>query len=331
MANLPRLAEVFCATLVQRAPIAATLNAAQTDCMRLFGGTSDGIKGWIVDKFGSTAWIQYRETECDLNWAQAEELGALCHANLQEWGVRTTFLKRYVPDRSRLPNLAQDGTQFEMVFGEPLAAYQTTENGALFRILPTENFSPGLFLDQRENRAWAREHARAKRVLNLFAYTGAFSVTAALGGAREVTTVDVSKKWLEIAKENFALNGISLDGHRFFATGAMSFLSVAEKKSETFDLILVDPPSFSRSERDGVFSLRDDRQSLWGLCAGRVAKGGTLFFSCNWQQMDQTQLQRETRALLPSLEWESTALPACPPDFEGSDNPIAAVAYRRKS
>jgi 23S rRNA (cytosine1962-C5)-methyltransferase len=325
------LAETFRQAVDGRDLLWSDFEVRQTDCYRLFRGGVDGIHGWIVDRFGALAWIQWREGECSLNWDQACELAAQCQSVLKaKFGVEATFLKRYVADRSRLPNLQQEGLVFEAAFGAKNERWLGRENGVLFKILPTENFSPGLFLDQRNHRDWVRNLSSGRRVLNLFAYTGAFSVFAAKGGASEVVTVDVSKKWLETAKENFALNELHNTEHRCYATGALGFLQTGLKRAEHYDLVLIDPPSFSRSDRDGVFSLRENRTELWRLGRESVGPKGIFFFSCNWQQLSGESLIRETLEWFPASQWQKVELPGQPNDFLQTENPIAAVGYRRK-
>lgn len=328
VADLSHLSSRFSEALAARVPIFAALEAADTDSMRLFQGAPDGIPGWVVDKFGSLAWIQYREGECSLRWEEAKQLAELVHAALASRGVGETYLKRYVPDRSRLPNLARE-MEFEYRLGDGAEPRTGLENGVRFRVLPSETFSPGLFLDQRSNRAWVREVSSDRRVLNLFSYTGVFSVFAALGGAKEVITVDSSKKWLDVARANFELNAVPGDSHRFFATGALGFLETAAKRSETYDLIIADPPSFSRSERDGVFSLSARRQELWDLAMSRLNPGGIFLFSCNWQQTNSQRLLSEVFRTVSTSTWRELKLPAAPQDFIDNGTPITAFAIER--
>src|SRR5690606_33295299 len=119
------------------------------------------------------------------------------------------------------------------------------EGPALFKINLYDYLDTGLFLDHRPLRKIIRKESKNKEVLNLFAYTGSISIAAALGGGH-VTTVDMSKTYINWAKDNFRLNHQMIDGHRFVAENAFDFLRSDESK---YDIIILDPPSFSNSKR----------------------------------------------------------------------------------
>lgn len=329
MASLPALTQNFLYALEKRRALFGAFVDERTDAYRVFGGAADGIRGWIVDRFGSVAWIQWREGETEFDWAFAKEFCAAIAPVLKaQLGISSVILRRFVADRSSVSLERATVSDLEYVCGAAVSDPIASENGLRFHIYPTESFSPGIFLDQRNNRAWVRERSAGKRVLNLYCYSGAFSVMAAAGGATEVTSVDVSKRWIERVRLNFTLNGLPTEPHRFFSNGSLSFLATAKKRGEKYDLLLIDPPSFSRSEKDGVFSLKEDRFRLWELAADAVAPGGTLFFSTNWQQTDQDRLELEMGEVF-SARWKSVALPPTPHDFENSENPIAACAFTK--
>jgi 23S rRNA (cytosine1962-C5)-methyltransferase len=329
MASLPAVTQNFLYALGKRHSLFAPFVDERTDAYRIFNGASDGIRGWIVDRFGPVAWIQWREGETEFDWEFAKEFcTAIAPALNAELGIASVILRRFVADRSSVSLEKAAAEDLEFQCGVVISDLVASENGLRFHIYPTESFSPGIFLDQRNNRAWVRERSAGKRVLNLYCYSGAFSVMAAAGGASEVTSVDISKRWMERVKLNFALNELPIAPHRFFSNGSLSFLATAKKRGEKYDLLLVDPPSFSRSEKDGVFSLKEDRFRLWELAADAVAPGGTLFFSTNWQQTNQQRLEQEMREVFGS-KWKSVALPSVPADFEHCENPIAACAFTR--
>jgi 23S rRNA (cytosine1962-C5)-methyltransferase len=121
-------------------------------------------------------------------------------------------------------------------------------------------FSVGLFPDQRENRSFVR-HIAPKRLLNCFAYTCSFSVSAAYVGATTLN-IDFSKKSLARGRENFALNSLSTMGHRFIADDVMAVLPRLAGKGEKFDVIILDPPTFSRSPRGKTFHVEEDFEKL---------------------------------------------------------------------
>jgi len=136
----------------------------------------------------------------------------------------------------------------------------------------------GLFLDHRPMRARVKALSARKRVLNLFCYTGTASVHAAAGGARSTVSVDLSATYLEWASRNFALNGVSGVGHRLVQADVRAWLAA---ESERFDVIFVDPPSFSNSARADDFEVQRDHVELLQRCARVLAPGGMILFSCN--------------------------------------------------
>src|SRR5690606_34186735 len=136
----------------------------------------------------------------------------------------------------------------------------------------------GLFLDQRERRLWVQEHSQGKSVLNLFAYTGGFSVAAALGGAIKTTTVDVGSRYIDWARQNFEINHLNLANHEFWSVDTLDFLQGAIKREHKFDIAICDPPSFGRSKR-GIFKIEKDYALLLESISKVLAKKGILIFS----------------------------------------------------
>lgn len=154
------------------------------------------------------------------------------------------------------------------------------EHGLKFWVNLDDYLDTGLFLDHRPTRLKVRELARGKRVLNLFAYTGSFSVYAAAGGATEVTTVDLSNTYSEWARDNFTLNDLPLRDHRFITADVMAWLP--EQDSNRYDLIVCDPPTFSNSKKmRGVFDVQRDHPPLINHCLRLLKPEGVLFFSTN--------------------------------------------------
>lgn len=157
------------------------------------------------------------------------------------------------------------------------------ENGLRFEFRTDTGLSPGLFLDQRRNRLWVKENASGKSVLNLFSYTGGFSVAAAVGGAARVVSVDVSRQFIEWSKTNFALNSIPLEPHEFRVMDSREYLAWAAKKGHKFDLVICDPPSFSRSKTGGVFRIEKDFEVLLDQLNAVTRPGGRILFAMNFE------------------------------------------------
>jgi 23S rRNA (cytosine1962-C5)-methyltransferase len=154
------------------------------------------------------------------------------------------------------------------------------ENGIKFHVNMTDYLDTGLFLDHRPTRVMVREQCKGKDVLNLFAYTGSFSVYAALGGARSVHTVDLSNTYLDWARDNFLLNGLDPAAWKFTAADVMAFLPTLP--SQSYDLIVCDPPTFSNSKKmQGVFDVQRDHPALLNQCLRLLRHDGVLLFSTN--------------------------------------------------
>jgi 23S rRNA (guanine2445-N2)-methyltransferase / 23S rRNA (guanine2069-N7)-methyltransferase len=152
------------------------------------------------------------------------------------------------------------------------------EGGLKFRVNLFDYLDTGLFLDHRPLRARIGELARGKRFLNLFCYTATASVHAAAGGASSTTSVDLSGTYLEWASRNFALNGFTGAPHLLAQADTLAFL---EHDRGTYDLIFVDPPTFSNSKRTDDFDVQRDHVRLLKLCVARLARDGLVLFSNN--------------------------------------------------
>jgi 23S rRNA (cytosine1962-C5)-methyltransferase len=144
----------------------------------------------------------------------------------------------------------------------------------------------GLFADHRLTRARVRQEAKGKRVLNLFSYTGSFSVYAASGGATKVTTVDASRTYLEWAEDNFALNRLPAGRHAFVKDDVREFLHFEAQRRHHYELIVCDPPSFSTGRDKGAFDVQRDHPTLVAECLDLLAPGGVLYFSTNHQRFE---------------------------------------------
>ena len=156
------------------------------------------------------------------------------------------------------------------------------ENGLKFKINLSDYLDTGLFLDHRITRELVRKEAAEKKVLNLFCYTGSFSVYAAAGGASEVHSVDLSKTYLQWAEENMRLNKFN-DPKRFKYIHADVLQYLHELKINSFDLIILDPPTFSNSKRMKDFlDIQRDHVALINLCLDILRPGAILFFSTNY-------------------------------------------------
>lgn len=185
------------------------------------------------------------------------------------------------------------------------------ENGAKFYVNLKDYLDTGLFLDHRNMRRWLGENSQEKRVLNLFSYTGSASVFAALGGAKLVTTVDMSKTYLNWAMDNFRLNHLTISDHEFIRADCLKWL--AQEDSRQFDVIFLDPPTFSNSKKmEGVFDVQRDHITLVKQAMARLSPEGTLVFSNNKRQfkLDEAALREA------GFSFENVSSMSLSPDFE---------------
>lgn len=189
--------------------------------------------------------------------------------------------------------------------------FTVNENGLQFRVNLHDYLDTGLFLDHRDTRQLIAEHSHDKDVLNLFAYTGSVSVYAAAGGARSVTTVDMSNTYLGWAEENMQLNGFEGNQYRYIRTDCMRWLETVVSERQRYDLIFIDPPTFSNSSKmQGVFDVQRDHADLISLAAKLLKPGGEIWFSTNSRHF---QLDNDTLRRFSITDYSTRTLPR---DFE---------------
>jgi 23S rRNA G2069 N7-methylase RlmK/C1962 C5-methylase RlmI len=203
--------------------------------------------------------------------------------------------------------------QYERL-GSDAAERVVREGGLSFVVNLSDYLDTGLFLDHRPTRALVRAESSGREVLNLFCYTGSFSVYAAAGGAARVTSVDLSNTYLAWASRNLSLNGFSPSVHPLVRSDAGAFLASASAAGRRWDLVVVDPPTFSNSkasERD--FDVNEDWPGLLRSCAAVLSPGGRLYFSTNSRKLKwspETASELAGRGL-----WEDIGAATIPPDF----------------
>jgi 23S rRNA (cytosine1962-C5)-methyltransferase len=185
------------------------------------------------------------------------------------------------------------------------------ENGLRFQVNLSDYLDTGLFLDHRITRKMVQEIAKGKKVLNLFAYTGSFSVYAAAGEADEVVTIDLSNTYTEWAKKNFELNDFPVsEKYKFIAADVLQYLPTLPVNY--FDIIVLDPPTFSNSKKMKEFlDIQQDHVLLINQCLKLLRPGGVIFFSTNARRFE---LQQESISALKISEITKATTPF---DFEG--------------
>jgi 23S rRNA (cytosine1962-C5)-methyltransferase len=203
-----------------------------TTAFRWLFGEGDGLPGITVDLYGAYAVV--------LTYADGLEA-------ILDWVVEalseTTELAGILARR-------HGDQEMQLLWGKtPPADLSVSEHGVRLFADPLRGQKTGLFLDHRENRRFVHGVARGLDVLNLFSYTGAFSVHAALGGAKRVTSVDTSAGAMDSARENFRLNGLDPDAHEFVTQDAFEYLDAAKRAGKRYDLVISDPPSFAKDKQ----------------------------------------------------------------------------------
>lgn len=212
--------------------------------------------------------------------------------------------KVFLKTRKRMKGLSQYGRSDEIK-----AESIIRESGLLFRVNFTEYLDTGLFLDHRPARTAIRAASKGLRVLNLFSYTGSFSVYAAAGGAAEVTSVDLSNTYLAWSMENFKINSLAESIHRPVKADAMEYLAEAGRSGKNWDIIIVDPPTFSNSTMmKADFDVNRDWPTLIHGCESLLAAGGLILFSTNSRQLKWD----DTASSLPVADISELSIP---PDF----------------
>lgn len=190
------------------------------------------------------------------------------------------------------------------------------ENGVSYLMDMGAGYSQGIFLDQRDNRAELRRVSRpGMKVLNTFAYTGAFSVCAALAGA-QTTTLDLAQPCLSWCRENMALNGIDPDDHYFCRGDALHWMDRFARQGRKFDIIVLDPPTFSRDEKGHVWRVEKDYDHLVHLAADILAPGGRILCSTNCRKLSMSAFHHMVSAGIPSARLVPVPMPF---DFDGED------------
>lgn len=205
----------------------------QTDAYRLLHGEGDGLPGFVCDRYGRCAVLKL---DGEAAPAHAAAFTACLTPALSALGVESLIV--------RTSRKQADG--WELVWGAaPPREHIVHERAMRLWTNVYEGQKTGLFLDHRETRRRVRMLARGLSVLNLYGYTGGFSVAAGLGGARRVTTVDLAKPALALAERSFVDNGLSAADHTCVADDALAFLSGARERGERYQLVIADPPNFA--------------------------------------------------------------------------------------
>ncbi len=247
-----------------------SLLSARTDCLRLINGAGDGVPGFWLESYAGN-WLAITDRS---------EMPAGVLDWLKENGKAKSIYWKRLDQHEKGPPVH--------LFGKPIEGpFVASENGLRFEISFQSGYSQGIFLDQRDNRAEVSERMEGGgKLLNLFAYTGAFSVAGAAGGG-ETTTLDLSTSYLNWARRNFGLNGLDTAEHHFCRGDAFHWLRRFAKQGRKFDGVVLDPPTFSRDARGQVFRVERDFGELAALARGVLEKGGWMLCCTNFRGMSE--------------------------------------------
>lgn len=265
-------ADFFRSRLLQALRLRQALQLARPDnnAYRLVHGEGDFLPGLVVDIYGPTAVLQAHSP--GMHFARqtiAEQLVAL-----PELGVRNVYYK----SETTLPYKAHLDARNDYLIGS-METSMATENSLQFNIDWLRGQKTGFFLDQRDNRALLQHYSQGRRVLNMFCYTGGFSVYALRGGASLVHSVDSSEKAITLTDANVELNFPGDSRHKSYAEDAFKFLD--NMAPDAYDLIVLDPPAFAK-HRSALRNALRGYQRLNAKAFEKIAKGGILFtFSCS--------------------------------------------------
>ncbi len=256
---------------------------------RLVNAEGDNLPGLTIDRYDSFLMLQLY---CE-GWRPYLRLITLV---LQELLSPVGIYEKRRPRNTRELEAVSDTKKYGRLLSGRAAPrrLEVTENGLKFLVSLEEGLDTGLFLDQRENRRNIFHRFTGRRFLNLFAYTGAFSVAAAAANAKSVTSVDISQGYTEWNRENFKANGIKTDRHRFIVGDCMEKLAELSSSRERFDIILMDPPSFSTSGK-GRFTTRGGTSDLVAASLPLLVDGGLLICSSNHRKTDLPEYLKELR------------------------------------
>ena len=252
------------------------------DTYRLVHGEGDWMPGLIVDVYADTAVVQAHSVGMHVFRKEIAEALAEVVPQIQNVYYKSDdTLPFKAPIEGEKTGWLIRDDDMTSLRDDDNADFWSTENGLQFRIDWLRGQKTGFFVDQRENRALVERYAKDKDVLNMFCYTGGFSLYALRGGAKSVDSVDVSQKAIDLVNVNVAKNFPDATNHTAVAADAFEYLTAQKEAGKTYDLIILDPPAFAK-HRDAVKNALRGYQRINAKAIEMIRKGGLLFtFSCS--------------------------------------------------
>lgn len=283
----------------------------ETTAYRLVNAEGDGLPGLTVDRYGDFLMIQLYTAAWRPHLPLVTQL-------LQELLQPTGIYEKTRPKATRELEAVSETKRYGRLLAGSAAPDRLTvqENGLNFIVSLEQGLNTGLFLDQRANRRDLMQRTQGKRVLNLFAYTGAFSVAAAANGASLVTSVDASPTYTDWARANFGANRLNPKRHEFLVGDCLATLADLGRQGKQYELILMDPPSFSTTAKSR-FTTRGGTSDLVAAALPLLTTNGLLIASSNHQKVEVADYLKELRrgALQAKSDLRVIGLHGQPADF----------------
>lgn len=275
---------------------------ASTTAFRLFNQEGDGFGGFTVDLYG--------------------EFVVFSWYNPYVFQIKETILVAFqavFPEvRGAYEKIRFKGVEYEsaFVYGEEAPKeFLILENGISYQVFLNDGLMTGIFLDQHEVRASLVDGlAAGKSLLNMFSYTAAFSVAAAMGGAVQTTSVDLAKRSRELSEAHFVANGLALDDHRFVVMDVFDYYKYAKRHELSYDVIVIDPPSFARNKKR-TFSVAKDYHRLVKEALEILNPGGILILSTNAANVNKEKFKKQIEKGFQGRKHRYLAIYGLPADF----------------
>ena len=286
------LARAVASAVRRRYALGRSQGEQATTAFRLVNGAGDALPGLVVDAYAGWLVAEFEGDDSELYGHEARRARVL--DLLDSLGFHGVYLKARPRQASTLVDTRREDLAPRLPVRGTAAPDEVTvlENGIAFGVRLGDGLQTGLFLDQRASRARVSEASRDKRVANLFAYTSAFSVAAAMGGARETVSVDASVPALERGRRNFALAGVATGpAHTFAAEDVFAWVARAQKRGAVFDLVILDPPSYS-STKKRRFVAKTDYRDLAADVMRLVVPGGVLLACVNHRGIGRERFRK---------------------------------------
>ncbi|RJP12337.1 RlmI/RlmK family 23S rRNA methyltransferase [Streptococcus pseudopneumoniae] len=273
-----------------------------TTAFRLFNQEGDGFGGLTVDLYGDYAVFSWYNS-------YVYQIRKVISEAFRQ--VFPEVLGTY--EKIRFKGLDYESAH---VYGQEAPEFFTVlENGALYQVFMNDGLMTGIFLDQHEVRGSLVDGlAMSKSLLNMFSYTAAFSVAAAMGGASQTTSVDLAKRSRELSQAHFQANGISTDDHRFIVMDVFEYFKYAKRKGLTYDVIVLDPPSFARNKKQ-TFSVAKDYHKLISQSLEILNPGGIIIASTNAANVSRQKFTEQIDKGFAGISYQILNKYGLPADF----------------